>query len=340
MSPRNRTRKPGAGNKPVPVANRPAAQRTTELANVPFRGTERLTSVTGGEANFIKTFHLNPGLQDTFSVGHFQAQNYDKYLLTGRNSVRYTPACSTLTTGSVYILIDYDPTDRAPSTEEEFADNELTMTCPTWGKMSAPIQASRMDNCRKLIRTGPTVESKLLTDACAIHIGAFGFGDTIGIGHIHIDYSAKLFVRQPSPTSLPLPRNTLALVPAELVVSTDDAVIFSSDKFNTLGTVTDGNNVVMKRGVYLVDVRLGFNLQASTPNVFLSAEIRRNGIRIGQSPVVFSESGFDAKSLSLVSNGNIVQFREGDIFSVHVFHDHNGTVSIIADRSLVTARLV
>lgn len=342
MSPRNRTRKPGAGTKPVPVANRPSALKTMSTPNVPFVGTERLTSVTGdGTGKFIQTFHLNPGLKSTFSVGHFQAQNYDKYLLTGRNAIRYTPACSTLTTGAIYILIDYDPTDRAPSTEEEFADNELTLTCPAWGKMSAPIQASRMDNCRKLIRTGPFVESKLLTDACAIHIGAFGFGDAVGIGHVHIDYSAKLFVRQPTALLPPLPRNTFtSQLQGGFVPSGTSNMIVGDVLYNTVEAVVD-QSITVRGGAYRADFRLGLEIPSNSgAQLFMLAEWRVNGVRVEQSPVVFKETITDPKELSLVSNGNILQLADGDVLSLSVSHDHTTQISVLPGRSLITVQLV
>jgi hypothetical protein len=316
---------------------------------VPFTGTERLVSIaptSADGASFIRSFAWNPGLASTFSAGHYQAQNFDKYSMLAGNAIRYTPACSTLTSGSVYILIDYDPNDPAPATEIEFADNELTRTCAMYSSMSAPIDLGQLDNCKMLVRTGPSATDKLLTDPCTIHIGAFGYGseaaaEGLVLGHLHIDYRAKLHVRQPVPSGLVLPRNVLALTYPTADVPDGTTLLAPSltAKYNTLGATIQGTNMFLPPGAYDIKVRLGLSVPAQTSLVFLSAQLRINGVNVPQSRNDFNSTPVENLFFSLQTN-SIVVIGEGDVLSIVLNHDHTSDITLRNELSLFTAHLI
>lgn len=343
----NRTRKPRVVSAPVARAKAPG--RSSKYPAVPFTGTERLVSIAptaADGASFIRSFDWNPGLASTFSAGHYQAQNFDKYTMLAGNAIRYTPACSTLTSGSVYILIDYDPNDPAPATEIEFADNELTKTCAMYSSMSAPIDLGQLDNCKMLVRTGPSVTDKLLTDPCTIHIGAFGFGNDAAVeglvlGHLHIDYRAKLHVRQPVPTGLVLPRNVLALT-----FPTDDVpfglnllVPNTTAKFNTLGATLLGSNITLPPGAYDIRLRLGLSVPTATSLIFMSAQLKINGVNVPQSRNDFNATPVENLFFSLQTN-TVLVIEEGDVLTIAVNHDHSSDITLQNELSLFTAELI
>jgi hypothetical protein len=343
----NRTRKPRVVNAPAARAKAPG--RSSKYPAVPFTGTERLVSIAptaADGANFIRSFEWNPGLASTFSAGHYQAQNFDKYTMLAGNTIRYTPACSTLTSGSVYILIDYDPNDSAPATEIEFADNELTKTCSMYSSMSAPIDLGQMDNCKMLVRTGPSATDKLLTDPCAVHIGAFGFGSAAAaeglvLGHLHIDYRAKLHVRQPVPTAPVLPRNVLSLTFPTADVPDGTTLLAPQlvPLYNTLGATVQGANMFLPPGAYEVHLRLGFSIPSQTSIAYVNVQMRIDGVDVPQSRNDFNATPVENLFAS-VQTSRILVIGEGQALSLVVTHDHTSDLTLQNDLSLFTARLI
>lgn len=346
----NRTRTPRTPR----IVNAPAARakapgRSSKYPAVPFTGTERLTSIaptTADGSSFIRTFDWNPGLASTFSAGHHQAQNFDKYSMLSGNVIRYTPACSTLTSGSVYILIDYDPNDPAPATEIEFADNELTKTCSMYSSMSAPIDLGQLDNCKMLIREGPSSTDKLLTDPCAVHIGAFGYGseaaaEGLVLGHLHIDYRAKLHVRQPVQSLPAPPRNVLSLTYASAEVPAGVTLLASNTEplYNTLGATVAGGNILLPPGAYEVHCRLGITIPSQPGNTFIRMKYVLGGVDVPQSQSDFNEIPVAVRNTTLDSN-RIIVVERGQVLNIVIDHDHTSTVRVSNARSLFTARLI
>nr|QUS52664.1 capsid protein [Mute swan feces associated noda-like virus 4] len=344
---KNRARKPKVVNAPVARASAPG--RTSRYPPVPFTGTERLVSVAptaADGASFIRTFDWNPGLASTFSAGHYQAQNFDKYTMTGRNAIRYTPSCSTLTSGSVYILIDYDPNDSAPTTENEFADNELTKTCAMYSSMTAPIDLSQLDNCKMLVRMGPSPTDKLLTDPCAIHIGAFGYGSSavdegLVLGHLHIDYSAKLHVRQPIPSGSAQPRNVLMLAFPSAEVPAGDTIMapLLTPLFNSVGASYTGGAIQLPPGAYEITTRLGVTIPSQPGVHYLQMKLFINNVEVPGSQSDFNETPATVRHLELSSTCFAV-IQQGDILTLQTNHDHTSTVRVSNSRSSLIARLV
>lgn len=329
----------------IPVAKASQPGRKVKYPAVPFTGTERLGSLQPSSADgFVRTWMWNPGLSDTFSVGHFQAGNFDKYTMRGQaNRIRYEPACSTLTTGTVCILIDYDPNDNAPINLDEFTDNELAVTGPLYSGFSAPIEKKQMDSCKMLIRTGPTPTDLLLTDSCAIHVAAFGYGtDAVSqvLGHFFIDYAADLHVRQPLSASPPQPRNfyVASLVGGAIPAGTTQLVP-GTTKYNTLGAEISATSIRLPSGSYRADIRTGVAITASTSLVFLSFELHINGVRVDQSPAVYSDTPATNSQFTLQSD-NIITVSDSDIVEVVIVHDADSFVIVEADRSQITFQLV
>lgn len=343
----NRTRKPRMVSAPAARAKAPG--RSSKYPAVPFTGTERLVSVAPTFADgtsFIRSFEWNPGLASTFSAGHYQAQNFDKYSMLPGNAIRYTPSCSTLTGGSVYILIDYDPNDPAPATEIEFADNELTKTCAMYSTMSAPIDLGQLDNCKMLVRTGPSATDKLLTDPCAIHIGAFGFSATAAaeglvLGHLHIDYRAKLHVRQPVPSGPVLPRNVLSLTypTADVPSGTASLAPQLTPLYNTLGATIQGANMSLPPGAYHINVRLGFSMPSKTSVAFLRVQMRLDGVDVAQSQNDYNATPVENLFVSIQTD-RILVIEEGQVLSLVVTHDNTSNITLQNDLSLFNARLI
>lgn len=329
----------------TPVARALKPGRMSRYPAVPFTGTERLGSLQPTATDeFVTSWNWNPGLADTFSVGHFQAANFDKYTMrSAGNRIRYEPACSTLTTGTVCILIDYDSNDNAPTNLDEFTDNQLTVSGPMYAGFTAPIEMKHMDNCKMLIRTGPTPTDLLLTDPCVIHVAAFGYGsESVGqvLGHFFIDYAADLHVRQPLSSTLPQPRNFyVAEVIGGSVPAGTTELVPGTTKYNTLGATTFGSNIRLPSGSYRADLRVGVAIVASASVVFITLDLLINGTRVSQSPAVYSDTPATNAQFTLYSN-NVITVSESDIVEAVLIHDSGSSIVVEADRALLSFQLV
>lgn len=329
----------------TPVAKALKPGRMAKYPVVPFTGTERLGSLQPTSAEgFVQTWRWNPGLADTFSVGHFQAANFDKYTMhSAGNRIRYEPACSTLTTGTVCILIDYDSNDNAPINLDEFTDNQLSVSGPLYSRFTAPIDKHQMDNCKMLIRTGPTPTDLLLTDPCAIHVAAFGYGvESLGqvLGHFFIDYAADLHVRQPLSATPPQPRNFF--VTTFIGGSTQEGtteLVPGDAKYNTLGATVTNSAIRLPSGTYRANARVGVAIIAQAAPIFIIVELRINGTRVDESPVVYLHTPAANTQISLHTD-NVITVSDSDIVEVVITHDANSVVAIESGRSLLTFQLV
>jgi hypothetical protein len=287
----------------VGVARGQRPQRTTRFPPSSFVGKERLCTIGGqfGDSNaFIASYQYNPGLKGTFPVGYMAASNYDQYkiLPNSKNKLRYVAACATTTPGTIYLYIDYDPTDVAPANEEEFANQEGSISCSSWQEMELYLSAAEMGQCSMQVRSGPVVTPLLLTDACTIHIGAFGFNNTGTIGHVAIEYDAKLMKRQPTMTRAIQPRNLLSgTKAAEASVSLGLSTIVWEAQFNSLGST----------GLAFM------TLPAGTYRVFAQVGLRHDGSNGRHSyRLAYAVDGIGASNDNLISE----IWASGDIFTL------------------------
>jgi hypothetical protein len=148
------------------------------------------------------------------------------------------------------------------------------------------------------VRSGPVVTPLLLTDACTIHIGAFGFNNTGTIGHVAIEYDAKLMKRQPTMTRAIQPRNLLSgSKAAEASVSLGLSTIVWDVKYNSLGST---GNAFM-------------TLPAGTYRVFAQVGLRHNGSSGRHSYLLaYAVDGIGSSNANLISE----IWNTGDIFTL------------------------
>jgi len=146
-----------------------------------------------GTADFtVTTRAINAGLQDLFLWLSNIAMNYESYQFK-KLKFRYLTACSTDNPGSVYISVDFDPTDPVPTTERQLANYQDTRFCAPWRAETYNCSASNLKKRSSYyVRGGPisTGENISLFDTGYLIIATVGC-PLITVGKLWVDYEVE-----------------------------------------------------------------------------------------------------------------------------------------------------
>lgn len=261
-----RARKPAPLPKPrmIGIATSVVTRRTGARSTA-FRAKERLAAVG---SNAIQQYHWNPGMASTFSLGHQLARGFEKYsVMPGGNRVTFVSSAPTTLAGRIYMYANYDPSDRLPTTEDDFADRSDGVSSSVWAGLTLLLKGDQMTpGGSKPIRVGNTSQDKNITDGCLIVVGVFGVpADFLtSIGNMFLDYNALLHVQRPLPTGPALPRSAAYFSLAAIsVLGVDQSVEFTTD-FDTIGLTPGADSFVLPPGVYNISYRV--DLQQEVPN--------------------------------------------------------------------------
>lgn len=266
------------------------AQRTPRIKRaVPqglaHKGKERFHSVirasNSGQAA-IASYDINPGRSATFSVGGLIAQRFERYSVPpgARNIVRYVASANSTALGRVYMYANYDPHDPPPQTEDEFADRSDSVQSNVWEDLALHLRAADMGSSPKPVILQDTAQDKNLTDACTVHIGFFGWGDSDDstLGQCYIEYDMRLHVQRPLPVVNRSPANHLfaTMTNAQTVSGTSVTITewSTQDSRNGLGATIANGVFSLSPGTYEIafDLQIG-NSAAPTGGLAYEAQL-------------------------------------------------------------------
>lgn len=321
---------------------RAQAPKNVTSGTQPFRGSERLVTLRGNAdgSPVIHSFAYNPGLESTFSVGHNMAGAFNKYCIKRAqlNTLNYVPATATTAQGTVYMFIEYDSSDQDPTTQDEFADNEHTVTTSVWHNATTALKPSMVNGREFIVRKGNSTNHPLFTDACRLHIAAFGYSTgTADIGHVYIKYDAVLMSRQPSIVALASPRNLLvATLSANVNASDTETIIpYNSLRYNTItGSSLLGNGGIrLPRGVYEIKYVFRCDFSARDARTYSEALVRVDGVKQDLASTVHWFDVTADHTMPYVHSGAVLELSQDANIAVIFTHDDNVTDSVIIGES-------
>lgn len=159
---------------------------------------ELLAVIPGSVAYTCTSTALNPGLITSFPWLSLEALTYEMYCWNALRFV-YVPSCSTSSTGSVGMAIDFDSQDNVPQTETEFSSNMDAVSCSPYE--SVTYNTNRMNFVRqfpnKFCRYGG---SELTTNGIATYdlgqllVFTSGQAGTTTIGRIYAEYDVTFMI--------------------------------------------------------------------------------------------------------------------------------------------------
>lgn len=157
---------------------------------------EYLGDITGTTAVFgvLRTLNINPGLQQVFPWLAGVASRYESFKFLKLN-FRYMTESSTVQTGFVALIPDYDPNDQAPLTKVVAFQYDGAAKSAPWENL---VQVNTPRNLSKrkdwFVRSGVTPSAdKGLYDVGNLHVCVGGnSADNVNLGELWCDYEVHL----------------------------------------------------------------------------------------------------------------------------------------------------
>lgn len=151
----------------------------------------------------LLTYSIYPGNSMLFPWLSTIAPAYETYLFN-KLIFRWVPECGTQQVGSVYMAVDYDPTDPPPETLRDMMSMESAVSGSVWAILK---HASKVGNLRKMKTyfTSPSFgsDSDRTTSVGTFNILRGGQPQNgQPLGKLFVDYSIELLTPQPQDVSL------------------------------------------------------------------------------------------------------------------------------------------
>jgi hypothetical protein len=231
---------------------------TTFRRNPPSRYVNRefLGTVTSNTttALAITSYHINPGMPDTFPWLSQQAKGFE-YFIIRRLSVEYVPQCPTSTTGRINMVFDYDVDDAPPQTEAEFLNAFHSASNAIWASCGMRFSPTEQQQKRYYTTDHLPGGSNQLYFPAVLHVAAVGSG-VAAVGQLWLDYEIELVVPQTrSVSGQGFPPGLLVLTNGanQSFGNNVEARIQFTVSVNTLGATFDNYVITLPRGNYLMD---------------------------------------------------------------------------------------
>jgi hypothetical protein len=216
-------------------------------------GQEQVATVEGSVTFNATQYHINPGLS-LYTWLSTQAKGWEKYRFKTFEVV-YVPAeAVTTTSGSVYICLDYDPTDAAPQTLAGLSTYETQYNGRVYDSVSCRADVKRMfDGVQaKKIRCGPVAGDLQLYDAATFSLATVSCANTNAIGQLWVYYEIELISRQTEPTIYVPPNIALFNLSATQTFTTTVAAPLNCDEsvVNGMGITNSSGTYTLPCGIY------------------------------------------------------------------------------------------
>jgi len=140
---------------------------------------------------------LNPGMMLSFPWLSKMASNWEQYSF--KNLIyNYIPRCSTLTSGSIMLVPDYDSLDQSPASKSSALSYSDSIEDSSWKSLSCRLRKESLQPIgpKKYIRSGNVAGDLKTYDGGKMLVCVQGQADTSVIGDLWVSYDIHLFVPQ------------------------------------------------------------------------------------------------------------------------------------------------
>ena len=180
------------------MTNNPRINQYQNGRKLAVTHSEFIGSFDSQTALVLSTFKIYPGNSQIFPWLSSVAPAYESYLFS-KLVFRWVPECGTNTAGSVYIAVDYDPTDENPNGVRDLMSMESAVSGSVWSILK---HASKIGNLRKM-KTYFTTPSLNEDSDRTTSVGSLflvrGRNPSVAqpLGKLFVDYSIELMTPQP-----------------------------------------------------------------------------------------------------------------------------------------------
>lgn len=159
---------------------------------------EYINELAGSVSFAANSFPINPGLPSTFPWLSGIAQRYESYLFE-RLKFCFETESATSATGTVIQVIDYDPSDSAPTSKTQAMAYRSSVRSPPWS--DSAMESMREDISKRssyFVRSGSlsSNEDIKLYDVGNYYACTQGQAGTTTVGELYVEYSVILMTPQ------------------------------------------------------------------------------------------------------------------------------------------------
>jgi hypothetical protein len=207
----------------------------------------------------VSTLQLNPGLSGVFPWLSQIAQNFEVYEFH-KLRFAYQASCPTSQAGTLYMALDYDPSDAAPANKAGMMSNMSAVSSSIWASNGIEYDcAMRQYMSNRFTRNASLVANLDVKtyDAGNLYIAIEGVATT-SPGNLYVEYDISLRIPQ-IPSNIEAAESLKITYAATSQLSyLNDGYAGNSDLLNSLaGTIAHGDWVCPVAGQYLLSYALG-----------------------------------------------------------------------------------
>jgi hypothetical protein len=300
---------------------------------------EFVTDIVGsnGTGNVVVTkYAFNPGQASLFPLGAAEANKWTNWKCI--SAIPYvlhevSEFATDGSTGKVYLAMDYNAANDAPTTKQQLADmhSASAMPCEDFSLKLIPRLLNRADP--KYIRNGPKPAGAdiRLYDGGNLYVAAIGQSGTTKLGELRIRYKFKLELPTLlNPTGLLSDDATVAQFQSPNAGEVDAAgsaapyqMLLATAVANGLGAVNTAGSIVPPAGNYKVDARVQCIFGSSANTVF-QVYIYKNGAVLNPdayTSMAYATATFTTLTLNV---STVVQCNGTDNISIQAVPTYSG----------------
>jgi len=164
------------------------------------RHREYIQDVAGSVAYAVSQLSINPGLFTTFPWLSGLAPLFESYKFNSL-SFQFKTEKGTSTTGKVFLSVDWDAADAAPTSKSQQLQERTAIDCAAWAM--AQLNCDQADllkfGVQRYIRTSAVAGTDIKTyDVGNLQVGTQGMADTSAVGELYVTYDVELITPQPN----------------------------------------------------------------------------------------------------------------------------------------------
>jgi hypothetical protein len=176
----------------------PRINRSFPNGDVEVEHTEFLGDISGSVAFAVNAFAINPGLYTSFPWLYQMAQLYESYRFS-KLRFEFRTEAATSSTGSVMGVVDYDPSDPAPTSKVQMATYRGYRRSAPWNNF---VQESIAEDLNKrksyFVRNGAVAANQdiQLFDVGNFFLATERQADTTVVGELYVHYKVRFMTPQ------------------------------------------------------------------------------------------------------------------------------------------------
>jgi len=183
-------------------STRPKFLSVSTAGDIVVQHREYVGDILGSVAFTSSLLPLNPGLPASFPWLNGIAQRFESYRFD-RLKLCFETESATSFTGSVFMGVDFDPSDTSPENKIQVMTYRSSVRSPPWSDCCMNLTPEDLSKRKTyFIRNGPPISDVKLYDTGNWFVCTQGQANASTVGEVYVEYTVKLMTPQLNTPSL------------------------------------------------------------------------------------------------------------------------------------------